>query len=286
MRTRPEAGQATSFADLDVIAIGHVVREVSNLFDRYWNSASAYPVSSLLQRAVPLDAEGFRQQARQTYEAPAAAAYVRALTHSPQVHDLLTGRSRIDWAPARLVFDEPEKVLSPPGRVDLQLLPRLQQALGAARTTLDLVSPYFVPADAGTAALQTLARQGVRVRVLTNSLAATDVTAVHAGYAKRREELLRAGVQLFELKPSAPNQAASVRVAGASKLGGSSKASLHAKTFSVDRQRIFVGSFNLDPRSARLKKDGQLEWLDAGGVVHTTEPKSGVFTRALVKLFS
>jgi len=108
----------------------------------------------------------------------------------------------------------------------------------------------FVPTEAGTAALSALAQSGVRVRILTNSLAATDVTPVHAGYSNYREELLRAGVQLYELKPSAKQKSEQ-----RSGIGGSSGASLHAKTFAVDRSRIFVGSFNFDPRSARLNTE-------------------------------
>ncbi|HEY6133107.1 MAG TPA: phospholipase D family protein [Rubrivivax sp.] len=321
-----EAGQGTSFADLDVVAVGDVVREVSTLFDRYWNSPSAYPAATLLVGVEPMADATFRAQVQKVRDSAEAAAYLRALERSPQVQDLLAGRPQIEWAAARLVFDEPEKVLNPPERVDLQLLPKLQESFGLARDGVDLVSPYFVPGDAGTEALATLARRGVRVRVLTNSLAATDVAAVHAGYAKRRKDLLRAGVQLFELKPSAETAAAQRSKGGGSgglggsSGGGNSKASLHAKTFSVDRSRLFVGSFNLDPRSARLNTemgmvidsprlaaqlsgaldriapdaayevklspDGQLQWLDSGGVVHTTEPQSGLVRRSLVEVFS
>jgi putative cardiolipin synthase len=320
------AGQGTSFADLDVIAVGDVVREVSTLFDRYWNSASAYPAASLLGATEPMTETAFRQQVEQVRDSAEAAEYVQALQRSPQVQDLLAGRSRIEWAAARLVFDEPEKVLNPPERVDLQLLPKLQEAFGGAQSGVDLVSPYFVPGDTGAEALETLARRGVQVRVLTNSLAATDVAAVHAGYAKRRKDLLRAGVRLFELKPTAETAAARRSAGsgggafGGSSVGGSSKSSLHAKTFSVDRRRVFVGSFNLDPRSARLNTEmgmvidsprlagelstaldriapekayevklspeGQLQWLDNGGVVHTTEPQSGLVRRGLVEVFS
>jgi putative cardiolipin synthase len=109
--------------------------------------------------------------------------------------------------------------------------------LGRPDKSFDLVTPYFVPGAEGTAALQALATTGVKVRILTNSLAASDVKSVHAGYAKRRHDLLQAGVQLYELKPTA---AKASRESGA-KFGTSSSAALHAKTFAVDRNRIFVG---------------------------------------------
>jgi putative cardiolipin synthase len=126
--------------------------------------------------------------------------------------------------------------------------PRLEAAMGKALTEMDLVSPYFVPTQEGTDALVAIAARGVQVRVLTNSLAATDVAPVYAGYLKYREALLRGGVRLFELKPHGEDRAKG-------KAGASSGASLHAKTFGVDRSRIFIGSFNLDPRSARLNTE-------------------------------
>src|SRR4030095_1012583 len=121
---------------------------------------------------------------------------------------------------------EPSKTLDVTERKDGLLLSTLLPALGRPATSFDLVSPYFVPGDDGTAALIELARRGVTVRVLTNSLAATDVAPVHAGYAKRRCDLLRAGVKLYELKPSAaPRSASDSKV-----LGSSSSVQLHAKT--------------------------------------------------------
>ena len=313
-----QAGQGTTFADLDVLTIGGAVQEVSNVFDRYWNSASAYPAASILAGVQAADAQALCEQVRRIQASPDAAVYGQAVADSRKVQELLTGRAQIEWARARLVYDEPEKVSNPTDRVDLQMLPRLEATLGKPLTELDLVSPYFVPGAAGTLALQTLAKRGVRVRVLTNSLAATDVTAVHAGYAKWREDLLRAGVKLLELKSSAGAGTEPDKVKSGA--GGSTKASLHAKTFGVDRQRMFVGSFNLDPRSARLNTemgmvidsplfatdlagaldrlpagtayelrlspDGQVEWVDTGTTVHTTEPQSGLARRALVKLLS
>src|SRR5262249_26076544 len=167
--------------------------------------------------------------------------------------------------PARVVADDPAKVLHPPERQDLQMLPRLQAALGDPARELDIVSPYFVPTEEGTAALRAYVERGVKVRVLTNSLAATDVAPVHAGYAKYRERLLRAGVRLYELKPTAQESP------GAH--GGGSDASLHAKAFATDRARIFVGSFNLDPRSARLNTEM--------GIVMESPPLASALSNAL-----
>jgi putative cardiolipin synthase len=317
-----QAGQGTTFADLDVLAIGGIVGEVSSLFDLYWSSASAYPAASILGGTAPLAAPEFDSKVRLIQDAPETAAYVDALRNAPQVQDLMAGRAQAEWATVRLVYDDPEKVLNPTDRHDLQMTPQLEATLGKPAIALDLVSPYFVPGEAFALALQQMARRGVRVRVLTNSLAATDVAAVHAGYAKWRKDLLRAGVVLLELKPSAvpQGQAPAESAKPKSGPGGSSKASLHAKTFGVDGQRIFVGSFNLDPRSARLNTemgvvidsprfatdlaaaldraakgtayvvrltaDGKLEWVDGDGTVFSTEPQTSAMRRGAVQVLS
>jgi len=249
------AESEVAFADLDVLAVGAVVPAVSAEFDAYWNSASAYPAAVLLGAAPPENATWVREAWTKLSADPRAGRYVEVLRESTLVQQLLAGSLSLEWAPARVVADDPAKIVHPPEREDLHMLPRLEDALGAPARELDIVSPYFVPTEEGTEALRALAARGVKVRVLTNSLAATDVAAVHAGYARYRKPLLRGGVRLYELKPMAqktPNP------------GASSDASLHAKTFAVDRARIFVGSFNLDPRSARLNTEMGVVMESAG----------------------
>ena len=195
---------------------------------------------------------------------------------------------------------------------------RLRQVIGAPTSELELVSPYFVPGSKGVDALAAMTGRGVKVTILTNSLEATDVAAVHAGYAKRRKPLLEAGAKLFEMKREAA--AATSRDRG---LTGSSGSSLHAKTFSVDRSRVFVGSFNFDPRSeqlntemgfviespelarriadnfakeipersyeVRLSASRKLQWVersDSGEVVHDVEPGTTFLERAMVAALS
>ena len=303
------ADSPVEFADLDVLAVGAVVPEVSAAFDAYWNSESAYPAASLIDQAGQL------RPLERIEEQPDAARYLQAVRATPLVQMLLSGSLPLEWAAARVVQDDPAKVLHPPEKTELHLLPRLEKAMGKPLRELDLVSPYFVPTKDGAAALTALAESGVRVRVLTNSLAATDVSPVHAGYAKYREELLRAGVRLFELKPNVEDVKTKDKGRGA----GNSDASLHAKTFGVDRSRIFVGSFNFDPRSARLNTemgivvesqtlasrlsealdrdmanvayevrlstDGSLAWVERD-VRHTSEPGAGVLKRLWIGFLS
>ncbi len=243
------AGQEALFIDLDVLAIGPVVNKVSQDFDRYWASDSSYPADRILPDVDPAFISRQATAASLIERDPAAFEYMQALGQAPFVQELLAGRLKFQWAAARMVSDDPAKGL---GRAaDHALLPhRLRETLGAPTQELLLVSPYFVPTAAGVEEFASLAGQGVDVKVLTNSFEATDVAVVHAGYAKWRKPLLEAGVTLFELKGADAGPAA--KDFG---LAGSSASSLHAKTFSVDRSRVFIGSYNFDPRSARLNTE-------------------------------
>jgi putative cardiolipin synthase len=245
------AGSGVTFADLDVIAVGAAVSEVSKEFDTYWNSPSAYPAASLVGAPGPDSVADLKARFAATRTDPESVAYVEAVRSTPIVRDIVERRLAIEWTMAQLVYDDPAKTLDTTARTDILLFPELVRTIGRPQKALDLISPYFVPGDGGTAALVAQAGSGVKIRILTNSLAATDVSAVHAGYAKRRLDLLRAGVELFELKPTVAREASGDRGA----YGSSSSAGLHAKTFAVDRGRIFVGSFNFDPRSARLNTE-------------------------------
>lgn len=147
----------------------------------------------------------------------------------------------------QVVADDPRKVAEDRKLLQPGVLESIIDAIEKAQRELLLISPYFVPGAGGTAGLRSLVRNGADVCVLTNSLAATDVAAVHSGYSRYRTSLLEGGVKLYELKPTVAEEVRHPRM----RLG-SSRASLHTKALVVDRQRIFVGSFNLDPRSADL----------------------------------
>lgn len=315
------AGQEVSFVDMDVLATGAVVPQVSADFDRYWSSASAYPVAALLPAATPQALDRMTKSADALARSPSAAPYVAALKQSTFIKQLVASELALEWTTVRLVSDDPAKGLGQ-AKNETRVAQRLREVLGRPTWELLLVSPYFVPTDSGTRALTDLSGQGIQVSVLTNSLAATDVPAVHAGYAKRRAALLRGGVKLFELKPDGMAPRSSPEDRG---LMGSSGASLHAKTFAMDGQRVFVGSFNLDPRSAalntesglvidsvpmaaqiaaafaeqlpkrsyvlRLDSQGQVEWLNPSSSDESTkrlhhEPQTPLWKRAMVRVLA
>ena len=313
------AGSGVWFRDLDVIAVGAAVRDVSKAFDLYWASASAYPAATLLGAPAPDRAAALAARFAATRADPVSASYIEALRVTPLARQLVAGELHFEWATARLLHDDPAKTLDTTGRTDVLLLSSMLDEVGKPERSFDLISPYFVPGDEGTKALVALARRGVRFRLLTNSFAATDVSAVHSGYAKRRADLLGAGAILYELKPSAsPGEAQEER-----SHSGSSGASLHAKTFAVDERRVFVGSFNFDERSAklntemgllidsprlaaqlvqafdteipggayevRLSADGDLEWIErtpSGEKRYDTEPGTGIVRRAFIGFLS
>lgn len=244
------ATQGVVFADLDVLAAGTVVDEVARDFDRYWNSDSAYPADLLIRTPKAQTTQRLLQTEASTVDLPSAQAYVQAVANSRFIEKLLQGELNFHWVPVRMVSDDPAKVLGEAREIDY-LTSRLQAVLDTPLESVDLVSPYFVPTSEGVDVFAKLVGDGVRVRVLTNSLAATDVLAVHAGYAKYRVPLLQSGVALYELRADG-NRKRPKEKAGPF---GSSGSSLHAKTFAVDGQRVFVGSFNFDPRSARLNTE-------------------------------
>ncbi|EFF73520.1 phospholipase D domain protein [Achromobacter piechaudii ATCC 43553] len=244
------AASGVLFTDLDVLAIGSAVNDVSQDFDRYWASDSAYPVDRILKPAGPGELDALEEQANKVEGSPEAAAYARAMKQLPFIRQLLDGNLPLEWADTRMVSDDPRKTLGTAPR-EAMLPHQLHEIIGEPTRDLQLVSPYFVPTARGTEAFAKLAQSGVKVQVLTNALEATDVAVVHSGYARRRKDLLAGGVQLYEMK----RQAGGAERNKSMGPFGSSGSSLHAKTFAVDGERVFIGSFNFDPRSATLNTE-------------------------------
>lgn len=322
------AASELMFVDLDILAVGAIASDVSQDFERYWNSAAACPAAALLPPAPPEAGAVLDRQLASHRDDPAARRYAQALAATTFVADVLAGRLRFDWTRVQLVSDDPAKIHGKAEKNEL-MWPRLQRIVAGSRFELTLESAYFVPGARGVADLAAMASAGVRITALTNSLEATDVPAVHAGYARRRVALLRAGIALYEFKRGVDPRAGRTHglhgSGGSGRHGapGSSSASLHTKAFTVDGERVFVGSFNFDPRSARLNTEmglvidspalaqsmievldrhladgayrvrlgdrGKLQWvemLDGGEVVHDTEPGRTFWRRVGVSILS
>lgn len=245
-----DAGDSTNFRDLDLIAIGPVVKEASHAFDDYWNCDAAYPVTAFQgKRSSLYDLAKLRADLARDARAFAQSDYAQAT-----LDELPNGPSADRpgswfWGEATLVADQPEKIATDHDEPALRIGPRIRAMTDSARQEVLVMSPYFIPGDSGTQYLGGLVAHGVTVKVLTNSLASTDEPAVHSGYAHYRRALLESGLQLYELRPAAgAAQPATAR-------GTSSGVSLHAKAIVVDRRWVFIGSMNMDERSKLLNTE-------------------------------
>lgn len=253
-----DAGSDVLFIDLDVIALGPVVQEISHDFDAYWNSKSAFPVKLLIKP----DPDAHPLTALDTIaKEPDAQEYLDEVKNTPLVEQMAERKVKVEWAPTQFVSDDPGKVLGQAAEGS-KIGPQLREMMGVPKREVHLVSPYFVPGENVSTTLADMRKSGKEVRILTNSLEATDVAAVHAGYIKWREPLLQAGVSLYELRaaPGVPSRKSIIGTGsgsggGGGSTGGSSGSSLHAKTFEVDNERIFIGSYNIDQRSRNLNTE-------------------------------
>jgi putative cardiolipin synthase len=248
-----DAAEVVGFTDLDVLAIGPVVSEVSQSFDLYWNSQWVYPLAAFY-KDLSIDTgqiKAFRQESDAFIKEASTTEYAAALRALKVVKAKNVAALDFSWGKWKLVYDQPGKVEAEKVKKETHLAPTLVEGMNKTKSELLIVSPYFVPGSNFTNYLVGLVEKGVRVRILTNSLSANDVQLVHAGYMRYREDLLRGGVELYEYKA----------IKGASKekqkakWSGSSRASLHGKFLSFDRQYMFVGSFNLDGRSVALNTE-------------------------------
>ena len=292
-------GDDSNFADLDVLAMGPIVKAMGTSFDQYWNNDLAYPVERLvslqeLREALALEVNASTAQAtthtdtaQPTAHAHVAAAQVVVQAVSDmrakagQLPPPMNLRSvRLHWVPAQLVVDRPGKISAEPAEPDRAetVVDGMVALMDGAQRDVLLVTPYFVPGPQIMETFKRLHERGVRVRVLTNSLASNDAVAAHAGYARYRKALLRLGVELHELRgvaDGAPGQVHSAalvsgsgsgtRVPGRSRVdassavgvtandaasdGGPKRLSLHAKCVVIDARLLLVGSMNLDLRS-------------------------------------
>ena len=309
-------GDGTAYFDLDVLAVGTAAEDVSVDFDRYWASASAYPA----QVVLPPSHTGLAELAAAATCARGSVRgsdYLAAIGESPLLRRALAGEAALEWTTVTLVSDDPAKGLGQAEKTDL-LVGQMPGLLESPERSVDLVSAYLIPGRVGTDLLQGYARDGLAVRVVTNSLEATDVPPVHSAWMRYRDELIAAGVTVLELRarpePSASDTLTNILMGSVS--------SLHAKTFTVDGERVFIGSFNFDPRSASLNTemgflidspgiakalartldgreavyevvqtgDGLLAWIETQSsgetATHTTEPNTSALERAMVRVLS
>lgn len=237
---------STNFRDLDVVMRGKAVADTAAIFERFWNHHASRPVTELnpgIIAGLPESAV-----AKQGDDGPLTGG-------AASLDEFVATRGGLAWCDhATVLADPPDKVKGKDGRS--WLMRELRPKLVSTRQRLEIVSPYFIPGRKGTALLAGIIRRGGSVVVLTNSLATTDVAAVHGAYANYRKKLLKLGVELYEFQPSSQRRKMS--------LFGSKGASLHTKSFIIDDRTGFVGSMNFDPRSVALNAEMGVVFEDPG----------------------
>ncbi len=245
------ANESERFSDLDVLALGPVVNDASDMFDSYWNHQLSLPVPAfyrhrfdgeamLLALREDIDAVLNDKDDRRAYREAAKARYDYFAESDASIFAA---------APYQLVFDSPDKGEKALADEALSIRAPLRAAVESATEELIVVSPYFIPLKDTIDELIAIDQSGVRIIIVTNSLTANNHLLVHSGYAPIRKPLLRGGVEMFEARYD-------IEVAGSQYVATEKTlTTLHTKAFIVDREKIFVGSFNFDPRSAYINTE-------------------------------
>lgn len=247
------AEEEVAFGDMDALGVGGIAQDVSRQFDLYWNSKYAYPIDAFDwdEAITEEDATDYRKVSEANLQSARNSQYAQVLkevklAQVEQISDVV-----FVWSDWKLIYDLPETIESSKVSHETHMAPQLARSVSRAKEDLVIISPYFVPGDAVTAELVALVEKGTRVRILTNSLQANDVSLVHAGYMRYRKDLIQGGVELYEYKSDSNK----VRRKLKRQRIDVEKTSLHAKFIGFDKEYLFIGSFNLDGRSARLNTE-------------------------------
>jgi putative cardiolipin synthase len=309
-----------NFIDLDLLVIGDNVPEVAKSFDLYWNSQAAVPLS-LLTRA-PTNAAQKQAELLNLLTSSAERGYPWSIGESRKSPSVTDSFANLAWAESDFVYDQPlhdeSQITADEKGVVSQ---RLNEEFSRSREEALIQSAYFIVLDKSLAGVKQVLDAGVDISVLTNSLVTNDLWLIHAGYSSTRQPLLQNGVKLYELRPDADSCEMFIED---EQICDRVKVSLHAKAGVLDRERLYVGSFNLNPRSAYLNTEmvfiikskilaqelandilenmransswqvtlddqQQLEWVTRDNglkVIYDSEPQASLWQRARNALFS
>ena len=244
-----ELKQDVKFDDYEVLTMGRVVDEISAGFDAYWNSALSVPMAALGVQTEPADLNRWRDYIRERTEGSENGIYAAAV-NSSLLRDLREGLIQPVLAPAVMITDPPEKLERDVGDLDhAELAMAISNRFRAAQREILIITPYFIPQERGTSLLTDILKRGVRVVVVTNSLASTNHVAVHSGYARYRRQLLEAGAEFWEIKATRPDDESNAWGYKPSRV------TLHSKATVIDRETVFIGSLNFDPRSVLINSE-------------------------------
>lgn len=251
------------FVDFDVLALGPIVADISKSFDQYWNHSRAVPVEQFITAKKNEDLQTVRANVAAKLDDIYETVYRKAL-NSQLLQDLIADRQPLFVGPARVLADNPDKLINKIDEAHMQLAKDLRGVVRRAETEIIFISPYYVPGDRGVQLIRDLVAKGVRVVILTNSLASNNHVPVHSAYARYRRDVVKAGAELYEMRANAARE-----LEGDEK--GPEVLTLHTKAFLIDRRYLFVGSLNLDPRSIEINAEM--------GLLIDCEPMVRTFTR-------
>lgn len=239
----------TNFRDLDIAAVGPVVRDISDVFDHFWNGSWSVPIAALVER--PYTEEDLRLALAAMREKIATGDYPYSVDEDVSLlrETLAQMKDVFIWAPGRIVWDDPASIKETGETTALKS--GFRRKLDVIDDSLTIESAYFVVGDGGVERAKELVDRGVKVRVLTNSLVSNDVLAAHAGHANYRKQLLEAGAEVYELRADSGEIIKKT-------WSGDSQAGLHTKAMIFDNESVFIGSYNLDPRSANINTEAGL----------------------------
>jgi cardiolipin synthase C len=246
----------SQFADDDVFVSGPTVPRLSASFDEYWNSALAIPVEALAGgKATEAQLAAFRLQLESQWQKAEGegVSYLKRAVSGEPLSGIFRGELPLVWSNAEVVCDSPQKKRVKDGSMVGRLMyDTVAKAASEVQSELLMITPYFVPTPQELKLLQDLRDRNVRVRVLTNSLESTTELSAQSGYARHRIQLLRSGVELYELRALIGNTRGSGETPQMARHGNYG---LHAKLFVFDRHRLLVGSMNFDQRSTRINTE-------------------------------
>ena len=248
------------FVDFDVLAVGPIAAEISNSFDEYWNHSRAVPIKQFIKNPKTEDLETVRADITEELDGIYDTVYKQAL-NSPLLMDLVADRLAFFPAQARVLADSPDKLIHKINETHMRLAKDLHDVILSTESEIIFISPYYVPGDGGVQLIRDLVAKGVRVVILTNSLASNNHVPVHSGYARYRRDVIRAGAELYEARANAARELSDNKDAP-------NTLTLHTKAFLIDRRLLFVGSLNLDPRSIELNAEMGL-LIDSEAMVET-----------------
>jgi len=248
------------FVDFDVLAMGPIASEISISFDQYWNHSRAVPISYFSKQRKKEDLQTVRADIAAELNDIYETVYRKALK-SQLLQDLIADRRPMFVGPAWVLADNPDKLIHKIDEAHMKLAKDLREVVRRAETEIIFISPYYVPGERGVQLIRDLVAKGVRVVILTNSLASNNHVPVHSAYARYRRDVIKAGAELYEIRANAAREFAGDEE-------GAEVLTLHTKAFLIDRRYMFVGSLNMDPRSIEINAEMGL-LIDSEPMVRT-----------------